>query len=287
MYGESKKHFTGYNMNQPKVSLVMPVYNGEGFVRESIDSMLNQSFTDFEFIIFNDGSTDKTREILESYTDPRIQIFHQNNLGIAQTLNKGINLAKGEYIARMDADDISQPDRLAQQVNWLNDNLDHCAVATRIQLIDINGNDVGGWSSDENTTTSEEIRKFLPSVNCLAHSSVMIRADIIRKYLYDPKQWHSEDYDLWLRITSDGLKISKIKETLLKLRLHKDSFTKITYGKLGMLKDTKMKGNYIRSRILHTKNITWFDLRVFKQFICEIISFYFTKFLLNEHKNKC
>ena len=105
--------------NDPKISVVMAVYNGEKYLREAIDSILNQTFKDFEFIIVNDGSTDRTREILESFIDPRIVLIHQEHMGLTKSLNRGIALAKGKYIARQDADDISMAERLEKQFNFL------------------------------------------------------------------------------------------------------------------------------------------------------------------------
>lgn len=123
----------------PKVSVVMSVYNGEKYLPETIDSILNQTFKDFEFIIINDGSTDKTAKILTSYDDPRIRIFNQENMGLTKSLNRAISLAKGEYIARMDADDISYPERLKKQVDYLNKNPDIGLVGSKYIRIDKRG----------------------------------------------------------------------------------------------------------------------------------------------------
>jgi len=112
-------------VNAPAVSVVMPVYNGEKYLRESIDSILNQTYTDYEFIIVNDGSNDKTEEIILSYNDNRIRyIKNEKNLQIVKSLNRGIELAKGRYIARMDADDISLPRRFEKQITFMENNLE-------------------------------------------------------------------------------------------------------------------------------------------------------------------
>tara|TARA_Y100000758_G_C15715118_1_gene298713 strand:+ start:62 stop:490 length:429 start_codon:yes stop_codon:yes gene_type:complete len=103
----------------PRVSVVTSVYNGEAYVEECIDSILNQTFQDFEYIILNNGSTDRTAEILNHYTDSRIHIIHQENLGISRSLNKGINLSKSELIARLDADDYALPQRLEKQIAFM------------------------------------------------------------------------------------------------------------------------------------------------------------------------
>jgi len=112
-------------MDRPKISVIMSVYNGEKYLREAIESILNQTFRDFEFIIINDGSTDKTSEILSSYNDPRIVIINnKRNIGLTKSLNKGLKMVKGEYIARQDADDVSLPERLERMVNFLDMNRD-------------------------------------------------------------------------------------------------------------------------------------------------------------------
>ena len=107
----------------PKVTVLMPVYNCEKYLRESIESILNQTFKDFEFLIINDGSSDKSAEIVESYNDNRINfVQNEKNIGLAASLNRGLDIAKGEYIARMDADDISLPERLEKQVRFMETN---------------------------------------------------------------------------------------------------------------------------------------------------------------------
>ena len=104
---------------KPLISVVMSVYNGEKYLKRSIDSILNQTFKDFEFIIINDGSTDKSLEIIKSYDDDRIVLIDQENKGLTKSLNIGIKTASGKYIARQDADDVSLPDRLKKQVDFL------------------------------------------------------------------------------------------------------------------------------------------------------------------------
>ncbi len=121
-----------------KLSVIMPVYNGQDFVSKAIESILGQTFSDFEFIIINDGSTDRTLKILESYQkkDKRIVLLNQENKGIAKSLNRGIAKAKGDYIARQDADDISFPDRLRNQVEFLDNNKDVGFLGCSCEMID-------------------------------------------------------------------------------------------------------------------------------------------------------
>ena len=123
-------------MKKPKVTVLMSVYNGERYLHESIESILNQTFKDFGFLIINDGSTDNTPKILKSYKDQRIKIIsNKNNLGLTKSLNKGIKLAKGEYIARQDVDDVSLSERLEKQVKFLNSYPSYAAVGTFTKII--------------------------------------------------------------------------------------------------------------------------------------------------------
>jgi len=124
---------------KPKISVIMSVYNGEKHLPRAIDSVLEQTFEDFEFIIVNDGSTDNTPKILGSYSDKRIYVINQENMGLTRSLNEAIELPRGAYIARMDADDISLPDRLLYQVDFLDGNEDVCLLSSSYYVIDESG----------------------------------------------------------------------------------------------------------------------------------------------------
>lgn len=211
----------------PKVSVIMPVYNGEEFLREAIDSILAQSFSDFEFIIVNDGSTDTSESIIRSYNDPQIvYIENEKNEGVIFSLNKAIDAAQGEFIARMDADDIAIPERLEKQVEYLITHPDVSIVASTVQLIDEKGHQLKDWQEDINHISSTAIKRYLPINNCIAHPSIMGRAELFRKYKYQRNQKFSEDYDLWLRLLSDKKKIEKIGEPLLYHRILQTSVTR-------------------------------------------------------------
>ena len=220
----------------PKVSVVMAVHNGMPYLDRAIQSILAQTFEDYEFIIIDDGSTDGTAAILNHYaqTHHRVRVYHQQHLGLIVSLNRGCNLARGDYIARMDADDVSVPERLAKQVAFLERQPSCCVVAAKILLIDDHGNPVGVWPEDMNTSTWSAIRHQLPRSNCIAHPTVMLRTCIIREYPYSEKQLHSEDYDLWLRLCSDGRKIDKISEILVQYRIHPFSVSSITNQQTGV-----------------------------------------------------
>lgn len=201
-------------MKHPVISVVMPVYNGEKYLREAIDSILNQTYTDFEFIILNDGSTDNTEKIILSYSDPRIlYIKNDVNAGIVKTLNRGIGLAKGAYIARMDCDDISVPCRFEKQVEFFRSHADIYVCGTWIKL----------FNSVERSfcypTRHEDIKSGLLFNPCMAHSSLMIKKNVFDYSRYDEKYDKIEDYALWLDL-ADNFKFANIPLFLLKYRIH-------------------------------------------------------------------
>jgi glycosyltransferase involved in cell wall biosynthesis len=209
-----------------KVSVILPVYNGEKYLREAIDSILAQTFSDFELLLLNDGSTDASESIIQSYADDRIvYIKNEKNCGLIYTLNKGIDLAKGEYIARMDADDIAFAKRLEKQLAFL-EKANALLLFTRVNLIDAGGNSLPNWADDANNTTQEQIKSFLKKDNCLAHPTVMGKASVFKKYRYRYNQKYSEDYDFWLRCLADGLRLEKLPEPLLLHRILPTSATR-------------------------------------------------------------
>lgn len=210
----------------PTVSVILPVYNGERFLREAIDSILAQTFTDFEFLLLNDGSTDGSEAIIQSYTDPRIvYVKNERNEGLINTLNKALDLARGEYVARMDADDASAPERLQVQKAWLDQNPETAVVASFSTETDEDGKPLGFFAPDRRYVTAPEIRRRLPRMNCLTHPSIMARAAVLKEYRYAANQKNIEDYDLWLRLAADGFRLEKIPQPLLLYRVHGASVT--------------------------------------------------------------
>ena len=194
----------------------MSVYNGEKYLEGAVDSIIAQSFRDFEFIIINDGSVDGSRKILESYTDPRIKLFHSQNKGLTKCLNEAIGLSIGAYIARMDSDDISLPDRFERQVNFLNSNPEIAMCGTWAVMIDEESKYVRDYPR---LITDKEIKKEILFHNPFIHPSVMIRREIFDKVgLYDESFRYAQDYELWTRIVSK-YKTANIPEKLLSYRL--------------------------------------------------------------------
>ena len=211
---------------KPTVSVVMPVYNSARFLREAIDSVLAQSFTDFELVLVDDGSTDGSAAIMDGYSDPRIRVVKQDrNRGLVAALNTGLDHAHGTFIARMDGDDVMVPQRLAVQVRFLEDHPAVAVVAAFVDLINEDGAVTGVWNTDREAVTEEEIRALMPKTACIAHPTVMIRRDALAGLRYDPRQVEGEDWDLWLRMLSRGFRIAKIPEALLLYRQHPASFT--------------------------------------------------------------
>lgn len=187
---------------KPIISVLMPAYNAAEYIREAIDSILTQTFTDFEFIIINDGSTDSTEDIILSYSDKRIKYYaNECNLGIVKTLNRGIDLSNGRYIARMDADDVSMPDRLEKQVHLLDVNPQIVACGT---LYAIYGDQ--RQTPVDVATDVQDIRYDMAIYCQFAHSTMMIRKDTLDQYKlrYREEYKCAEDYKLWTELLQYG-----------------------------------------------------------------------------------
>ena len=220
----------------------MAVYNGEKYLREAIDSILNQTFTDFEFIIINDGSTDSTKDIILSYNDKRIKLINnEKNLFLATSLNKGIKLAKGKYIARMDADDISLPERFEIQYKFMEENQDIDICGTWFQMF-----------GDENRIvkhpeTNDEIKFAMFNNSALGHPTIIFNSRIKPLFVYEEKQLGFEDYKLWLNLAI-SVKISNIQKVLLKYRWHNKNMTQTIIEKNSHLIDN-IRIQYIKEQI--------------------------------------
>ncbi len=213
------------NMNNiPSICVIMSVYNGERYLREAIESILNQTFTDFEFIKINDKSTDSSSKIISEFNDPRIiAIENSENIGLTKSLNKALKIASSDYIARMDCDDISLPKRFEIQKKFLDKNRDIVCVGSGTVIIDKNGNETG---SKNPISDPELLRFYMILKNQMTHSSVMFRKEeILKNGPYDEKIKYAQDYDLWSRLLIDGYKFSNTKSPLLKYRFHNSSIT--------------------------------------------------------------
>ena len=195
------KQIMPVEIHQPKISVLMSVYNGEAYLHEAIESILNQTLTNFEFLIIDDGSTDSSRSIIKSYNDPRILLIcNQQNLGLPASLNKGVTSTKGQYIARQDADDLSLPERLELQSRELDSRSSIGVVGCWWQNIDHNRH-----IFEEMVVPTEGpilLQRMLNlALNPSPHGSMMMRAELVRKVGgYDERFWFTQDFDLWLRM---------------------------------------------------------------------------------------
>lgn len=261
--------------NDNKLSVLMPVYNASLFLKQAIESILNQTYKDFEFIIINDGSTDNSLEIIKSFNDSRIKIINnEKNLGIIKSRNIGLESAGGKYIANMDSDDISLPTRFEKQISYFEKHPDTVLLGTRLALIDERNNEIGVWPEDYSVITEKELKKTLPIINCLGQPTVMMRADFVKPIGYNDKFIHNEDWGMWLDVLSMGGKIAKLPEVLLLYRQH-TSGTTINSNKLGVDKKIiKFKYNYLLSK-LKTTGLTGTDKQVLSSFVKDCIKYFF------------
>jgi len=210
---------------KPKVSVIMTVYNEEEYVRESVTSVLNQTYKDFELVVVNDGSTDRTQEILENeFNDRRVKVFSQENKGRIRALNRAIELSMGEYIAILDADDYCLPERLKKQVRFLDRNPDVAVVGTAYYRYDeIRGENWIRRYPTEDEKIRKEMSKYIP----LCNSSVMIRKACLEEVGYYSEELDAlqgiEDMELWIRIAKK-FKLANLDEPLVSRKIRKDSF---------------------------------------------------------------
>ena len=210
----------------------MPAYNAEKFIVEAIDSILAQTYADFELIILDDGSKDNTAAIVQSYGDARVKIVRKNNEGVATTLNRGIELAKGEYIWRHDADDTSSPERLEKQIRFLKEHPDVLLCSTQIAFMTERGHIAENKKQPKDSWFAgnswkqvdyDDFNPFSP----VTHATILVRTSIIRKLQgYRVQFKTAEDIDLWLRMMEIG-QLAVLNECLYNVRLSKSSATAV------------------------------------------------------------
>lgn len=205
------------------VSVIIPVFNAEKYLHQAIQSILFQTFTDFELIIIDDGSTDNSLTILQSFDDIRIKLIqNQGNQGISTSLNKGIDLAKGKYIARMDADDIAMPERLEKQVAFLEKNPNIDLLGSSIENIDYLGKSKGFDIADYK---KERIECLLVFTCPLYHPTIMAKKTVFEELKYDLNYDGVEDWELWIRIVKKYT-IIRTSDVLLQYRRHDNNLSK-------------------------------------------------------------
>lgn len=212
----------------PAVSVIMSVYNGEAYLKEAIESVIQQTFKNWELIVINDCSADSTAQILQDFSqkDERIRV-HTNevNLRLPASLNKAISLAKGKYIARMDADDICLPDRLAKQYAFMEAHSDIALSSCRFMTLK-NGVYMSGGAGGR--CDNEAIRAMLLVANPILHPGVFAKTEVMKKLPYDTTLTCTEDLELWTRMAMEKQKMEILPECLLIYRLHDKQITSTT-----------------------------------------------------------
>lgn len=224
----------------PKISALLSVYNGERYIEETIESVLNQTFSDFEFIIINDGSTDSTKEIIDRYKDNRIRAFHlEKNVGVGEALRYGVSKVEGEYVVKIDGDDISNLSRFQKQKDFLDNNPSVALVKSLFEYFPHNKEveQSSGYKYCKNVIeqhknkviTPEDIKEKLYWFCCIPHTTIMVRSNILKKENYRPFRV-CEDYDLFYRMNKAGYKMDTVAEVLVKTRVTGSS-TSVTENK--------------------------------------------------------
>ena len=240
-------------MKAPLVTVLMPVYNGEAYLREAIQSILDQTYKNFIFLIINDGSTDKTEEIIMSFDDNRIQyIKNSENLRLVKTLNKGLSLIKTKYVARMDADDISLPERLERQVDFMEEYSDVGLSGTWCRTIGESEESVIHYETQHDLICFKQLFQIQ-----IVHPSCMIRMEVLNKMdkLFDESFIHAEDYELFTRM-SHYTKLGNIPYVLHLYRKHSNAVSVV-------FKDIQQTN----TRIIKQRELAYFGVNATEQLV--------------------
>lgn len=232
----------------PRIAVLLCAHNAERFIAQAIESILNQTYRDFEFVIVENGSNDNTWDIIKSYDDPRIKTFQTDIRQLTYNLNYGLRQTHAELIARMDADDISEPNRLEEQVRFLEQNPDVAVVGTAFKIF--------GEDTQDKTITmpvqDNTIRRCLPFRFCFCHPSVMFRKEIIEKAGGYKAQGTCQDLELWLRLSRNKkIQFANLKNTLVKYRIHPDQIK-------GNKKAYKATSAYLFKEAIEQKSLLFF-----------------------------
>ena len=245
-------------MKEPLISVLLCTYNDEKYIYKAVKSILDQTFEDFEFIIINDGSTDKTLDILKQFDDKRLILIDKPNTGLTDSLNLGVSIAKSNWIARMDGDDISIKTRFEEQIKYIDDNV--AVIGTQCKFIDEEGNQIATVSLP--LTHNEILKKGTSFRTMYIHPSVLINKELLLKSGgYDDYLDSAEDLDLWLKLSHYG-KLVNIDSVLLKYRKHQNqiSITKrkeqLLYATISILKNkNKNYGNFSKKEYFTLRNV--------------------------------
>lgn len=255
----------------------MPVFKTAPFLREAMDSILSQTFKDFELIVLNDCSPDNAEEILDTYSDPRIVRYRgEKNVGLSNVLNVGIEMAKGRYIARMDSDDLSSPERLQSQVDYLEAHPETDLVSVGMQLF---GAKEGTWIREQNP---EKVK-----INALFHSPVLHASSLWRKARFEEyglrfrqEMVPAEDYDLWVRALLKGLVLVNLPQVLYQYRIHPDQATGQTDKTTAKCREVQQEYLIGALPCLSDKGRASFPDRLWPVFFANLGTGFFNRFLL-------
>ncbi len=210
--------------DSPQVSVLIPVYNRAAYVGEAIESVLAQTFADFEVLVIDDGSTDRSREVARTYRDPRIRLLcHERNEGLPRTRNAGIDAARGTYAAFLDSDDIALPTRLAKQVAFLDRHPDHAAVGAWVDWMDDAGRPLGRVK--RKPLAAQDVAALRLFRQGIENTASMARTAILREYRHDERFEVSEDFELWARVAAEH-GIANLPEVLVRRRAHAQQTSK-------------------------------------------------------------
>ena len=241
-------------MNTPLVTVLMPVFNGEAFLREAIDSVLAQTYTDFVFLIINDGSTDNTEKIILSYNDSRIQyVRNEINLKLIKTLNKGLSLVTTKYVARMDADDICVPTRLERQIEYMESHPQVGLLGTWCQTIGANKPAVIRYEENHEQICFKQLYQIQ-----IVHPSCMMRMSVLQTLdnWFDEMYLHAEDYELFTRM-SHVTRLANIPEVLHLYRKHENAVS-VLYNK-----EQKQNSHRVIAREFRKLGVDINDLQIY------------------------
>ena len=267
----------------PTVSVLMPVFNTSQYLKEAMDSILSQTFTDFELIVLNDCSPDDAEDVLDTYSDPRIVRYRgEKNVGLSNILNVGIELARGEFIARMDSDDLSLPERLQVQVNFMKSHPDIDLVSVGMQLF---GAKQDVWLREQNP---EKVKINALFFSPILHASSLWRKDSFEKcgLRFRQEMVPAEDYDLWTRALVKGLKLVNLRQVLYKYRIHPQQAT--TQTNKTTEKSKLVQQNYLTATLptLSKRNKDAFPDNLWRVFFANLESGFFNKPLLAQRLYK-
>lgn len=270
-------------MEFPKVSIIMGIYNCEQTLNEAVESILNQTFTDWELIMCDDDSSDHTyemaKEYVTEYPDKFVLLQNNKNCGLNYTLNKCLNVAKGDYIARMDGDDLCDSLRLQKEVDFLDNHPDYALVSTEMVMFDENG-DWGKTKVIEYPTKDD----FCTHTPFFCHAACMIRRNVFLEvggYTVDPRLLRVEDCHLWFKIYAKGYKGANIPEPLYKMRDDRNALNRRTFK-------ARLNGIYVLYVGFKLVHMPWYKyIYVVKNAITEIVKCIVPNFVYDYiHKNR-